>query len=210
MNGHYFYLFSSSDTEDKKLWEEDKFIVFQSCLLSLFTICLNCYHSTSAAVTAITGTMVAIKQTCSSCSWERTWHSQPFIRNTPAGNLLLSGAILFAGASPTKTLRVFSHMGCKVHQLRTFFRHQTDILQPTIVKVWENMQHKFICQLMTLDKPLILGGDARSDSPGHTAKFGSYTLMELNTNKILNISLVQVRILISFSSLLNKGQINST
>lgn len=83
-------------------------------------------------------------------------------------------------------------MGCKVPHIRTFFRHQTDILQPAIVKVWENMQHKFVSHLMVLDKRLVLGGDARSDSPGHTAKFGSYTLMELNTNKIMNISLVQV------------------
>ncbi|PIK47559.1 hypothetical protein BSL78_15577, partial [Apostichopus japonicus] len=44
---------------------------------------------------------------------------------------------------------------------------------------------------MELEKPLVLGGDARADSPGHTAKFGSYTLMELNVNQILDLTLIQ-------------------
>ncbi|KAJ8048464.1 hypothetical protein HOLleu_00790 [Holothuria leucospilota] len=41
------------------------------------------------------------------------------------------------------------------------------------------------------DVPLVLGGDARADSPGHTAKLGSNTLMELNTDRIFNIELIQ-------------------
>ncbi|CAG2218046.1 unnamed protein product [Mytilus edulis] len=43
-----------------------------------------------------------------------------------------------------------------------------------------------------LDKQVVLGGDGRCDSPGYSAKYGSYTLMDLNTNKILDIQLVQI------------------
>jgi len=39
---------------------------------------------------------------------------------------------------------------------------------------------------------IIIGGDGRADSPGHSAKFGSYGILELNTNKVLHIELVQV------------------
>ena len=35
-------------------------------------------------------------------------------------------------------------------------------------------------------------GDARCDSPGYSAKYGSYTLMDLVTKKILDFQLVQV------------------
>uniref|UniRef100_A0AAV2JS75 Uncharacterized protein n=1 Tax=Knipowitschia caucasica TaxID=637954 RepID=A0AAV2JS75_KNICA len=31
----------------------------------------------------------------------------------------------------------------------------------------------------------------RADSPGHSAKYGSYTLMELESEKVLDIQLVQ-------------------
>ena len=42
---------------------------------------------------------------------------------TGAGNLLLSFAILMAGASASKVLRVLSHMRVACFSLRQFFRH---------------------------------------------------------------------------------------
>ena len=39
---------------------------------------------------------------------------------------------------------------------------------------------------------LFLGGDRRSNSPGHSPKYGSYSVLELNINKIVDIKLVQV------------------
>ena len=38
----------------------------------------------------------------------------------------------------------------------------------------------------------MLGGDGRADSPGHSAKFGSYTTMELQKKVVIDIQLVQV------------------
>jgi len=40
---------------------------------------------------------------------------------------------------------------------------------------------------------LVLGADGRNDSPGHSAKYGSYTVMESRINKIIHVELVQVR-----------------
>ena len=60
------------------------------------------------------------------------WKSQPEIAGTniPAGNLLLCFAILVAGGSATKVLRVFSHMGLACLSLGTFFRHQKVCMLP--------------------------------------------------------------------------------
>ena len=41
-------------------------------------------------------------------------------------------------------------------------------------------------------KPLILAGDGRADSPGHSAKYGSYTVIDLTCNKVVDFKLVQV------------------
>ena len=37
-----------------------------------------------------------------------------------------------------------------------------------------------------------LGGDGRSDLPGHCAKYGSYTFMDVQTQKVVDVQLVQV------------------
>ena len=41
--------------------------------------------------------------------------------------------------------------------------------------------------------PLKLGGDARFCSQGRTAKYGSYSFISLETSKVLDVQLVQVR-----------------
>ena len=46
--------------------------------------------------------------------------------------------------------------------------------------------------LQAFDEPLSLGGDGRIDSPGHSAKYGAYSLMDLEHNVILDVELVQV------------------
>ena len=38
----------------------------------------------------------------------------------------------------------------------------------------------------------MLGGDGWSDSLGHSAKYGSYSILELTCNKIVDFKLVQV------------------
>lgn len=48
--------------------------------------------------------------------------------------------------------------------------------------------------LKALGEPLSLGGDGGNDSPGHSAKYGSYSFMDLEHNVILDMQLVQVRV----------------
>ena len=57
---------------------------------------------------------------------------------------------------------------------------------------WRANQWHEIAQLKASDKPIILGGDGRTDSPGHSAKYGSYTCMDINSGKIVDLQLVQV------------------
>ena len=42
------------------------------------------------------------------------------------------------------------------------------------------------------EEGLDIGGDGIVDSPSHSAKFGSYTVIELRHNKIIDVQLVQV------------------
>ena len=51
----------------------------------------------------------------------------------------------------------------------------------------------FICSLIFTEEPhVVLGGDGRCDSPGYSAKYCSYSLMNLANNKIIDVQLIQV------------------
>ncbi len=66
------------------------------------------------------------------------------------------------------------------------YEHQKSYLHVAISNVWSRLQTQ------AFDEPLTIGGDGRCDSPGHSAKYGSYNLMELRHNMVLDIELVQV------------------
>lgn len=114
------------------------------------------------------------------------------MKNTPAGNLLLSASILYTGVSATKVLRVLTHLRCQSIHMNTYLEHQRLYLWPTIEKVWSVHQEELLSQVKADGSKVVVGGDGRCDSPGHCAKYCSYTLMELNRNKILEMNLVQV------------------
>ena len=98
------------------------------------------------------------------------WNSQPCRKGIPIGNILLSAAILYSGALPAKMLLMLKILGCVSITSRTYFRHQRHYLQPAILSVWNKHQAKIIKQLQLEKRPLVLGGDGRADSPGHSAK----------------------------------------
>ena len=107
-----FYCRMSSDLPYSTDHKEQNFIVFESALLQLFTICIACYNpSSSAVVQAEIGTMIVVQQTYKLCGHKWHWTSQGKIGNIPACNILLSSAILFTGALPSKTLCVLKVMG---------------------------------------------------------------------------------------------------
>ena len=80
--------------------------------------------------------------------------SQPFICDIPAGNLLLTSAILFSGLIPNQVLHVLENLGCASISTTTFFRHQNN----------------FCCPLCF---------HSRADIQGYSARYGSYTVLEL-------------------------------
>ena len=57
--------------------------------------------------------------------------------------------------------------------------------------VWKTQEESLLPQFQQEKTPLVLAGDGRSDSPGHSAKYGSYSI-ELTANKVVHFQLVQV------------------
>jgi solute carrier family 8 (sodium/calcium exchanger) len=107
--------------------------------------------------------MIFVQQDCSFCGELWTWYSQPYIGSIPAGNLLLSAAILFSGALPRKTLKVFSFLRLLAYDPATFFRHQKSLLEPVIFRSWKKEQDMLLSTAQALDHPILAAGDARCD-----------------------------------------------
>ena len=65
-------------------------------------------------------------------------------------------------------------------------------LFPTIVLHWKHYQEKLINRVKGLGEPIIIAGDGRHDSMGHSAKYGAYTIFCCTLPLIIHFSLVQV------------------
>ena len=123
--------------------EEPKGIVFLSKLLLLFQYCHICFTPNPEVMSSQTGTLLTIETKCSKCKEIFIWKSQPFLLGKfPAGNLLLSFAVLCAGASIKKVLLVFRHMGILVYNEPTYYYHQRHLLIPTVISFWRKYQKK--------------------------------------------------------------------
>ncbi|ELT96829.1 hypothetical protein CAPTEDRAFT_225143 [Capitella teleta] len=73
----------------------------------------------------------------------------------------------------------------------SFMEHQRNFLQPAVKEVWLAEQKAVLQVAKQAEGGAAVGGDSRCDSPGHCAKFGSYSLMELQSGKIIDVQLVQ-------------------
>ena len=95
----------------------------------LFRVCPSCKADGLLTEQRVVGTMIEITSFCANPKCpkkEMVWKSQPDMPGTriPAGNFLLSFAILVAGASATKIRTVFGHMGLACISLTTYYTHQ--------------------------------------------------------------------------------------
>ncbi|CAM4529848.1 unnamed protein product, partial [Leuciscus chuanchicus] len=154
------------------------YIVYENCLLQLFEQFPVCQRVTNVQK-KVFGTFISVEQRCPHCDFFRKWNSQPIILSTPAGNLQLSVAVYANGASFFKVKRIFQAMKLKMIHYTTFRVHARRYIQPAIVHSWKTAQDGMMQQLRQ-QQNIVLGGDMRADSPGHSAKFGSYSVMDLS------------------------------
>ncbi|CAN7950212.1 unnamed protein product [Ixodes pacificus] len=169
---------------------ERKLVVFESYLRQLFEVCKTCYSPCKASIKS-NGTLTSVYTSCPAGHMNR-WDSQPYINGRGAGNLLLTSMVLFTGASPTKTLRLFRMMNIQVFSVKTYFNYQRAILVPAycFLQVWTDEQKLLLDELS--DQPPDLAGDGRCDSPAFSDKYLTYSLHVPCVNKIVHFEQVQV------------------
>ena len=124
------------------------------------------------------GSQLHLNITCNNgCFY--SWISQPTFKYMKGqGNVDIVAAVTFAGIPVAK-----------------------QYIAPVIRNAWNQDHIKTINDITQRGKVTLIG-DGRCDSPGHSAKYGTYTLMDSNTGKIVDSTVIAVTE-VSLSSSLN-------
>ena len=86
---------------------EPKFLVFWSCLVTLCQFCFTCFKKTTITKVITRGALLVVKMNCPN-NHKHRWTSQPIIKGSGAGNLLLSASILFSGNTYVRIEEMFN------------------------------------------------------------------------------------------------------
>ena len=168
----------------------------------LLTLCSICGAAISEWKETTSGSMLSVKMMCIN-SHQTCWSSQPLIKNIAAGNLLSSAAILFSGNTFSRIAQFASFLNLKFFSHTTYYNIQNKYLFPVVNKAW-NEEKTSVLDAVKRDGPVNLIGDGRCDSPGHNAKYCTYTMMT-NEGKVAAFNVVQVTEVTSSNAMEKEG-----
>ena len=184
---------SDTETEEEelesKLVSEKKVLVFEQQLDKLFVIC-SCGKPIIESSKTFVGTMAVVKSVCLD-GHHNKWQSQPTLQGKIPGNIMIAASILFSGNSFASVNSLAKRLNLAFISSSLFYEIQKNILFPVIERVWKGHQDDLLNEIKQ-SKKLEVCGDGRCDSPGHCAKYGTYTILDESTSKIIDFSVVQV------------------
>lgn len=112
---------------------ENKYIVYESCLLECFRLCMTCY-APSKPPRHLSGSCLTVTTLCPKYH-SHTWSSQPYVGRKPVGNVDIASVLLFSGCRPAQALRMPRLMNIRVISDRKFHDYQQAYLLPAVQKV---------------------------------------------------------------------------
>ncbi len=137
------------------------------------------------------GTCLVVSWGCPSGHVGGRWAAQPSCNKIRAGNLMLASALLLSGNSYTKVGMMFNFCNLQYFSSTLFNQYQQLYIIPAINEFWE--QHKQQVWEDKQGKDIVLSGDGRNDSPGHSAQYCTYSLADMDDTSILQLNVVDVR-----------------
>lgn len=113
------------------------------------------------------------------------------LRGLYVNNLIVGASVLFSGNNFEKAERMFKFANVAFLSRAMFFRYQRVILFPVIKEWWKWMQDLLFTELKNQD--VIIAGDGQCDSPGKSAKYLCYFLMDTASRYILHVEIMDKR-----------------
>ncbi|XP_042631739.1 uncharacterized protein LOC122148634 [Cyprinus carpio] len=186
----------SSISGQARGWKERKWIVNESRLLELFQKCTTCGAAMCDLNQTVTqfGSRININWQCSNGHMGQ-WESCPNICGMAENNLFAAAATLFTGSTYTDIADWAGLFNLQLPLESTFYNIQASYLLPVIEKSYTQQENiikaRLICQSED-GEGVQLSGDGRSDSPGHSSKYNTYSFIDDSTNQIVGFEMMQV------------------
>ena len=137
----------------------------------------------------IRGSAVVVNLRCSS-GHQNTWKSQPVTNRYYEGNVKLAASVLFSSNTYMKIAKYFEVANIAWVSKSRFYDLQKRFFFGVANQFWNEEQNKVIREIS--NRPIKFSGDGRCDSPGHNAKYLTYSLADQETSKITTLSITQV------------------
>ena len=115
-------------------------------------------------------------------------HNSEFYLN----DSLLAAAIIISGNNFSKFALLCKALGLNIISSNTFMRFQKHCAQPVVSDIWNKM-NALIVDILKQYEEVCLCGDGRNDSPGHSARYCVYTLMEHASKVVVDMAVVDKR-----------------
>ncbi|XP_062500796.1 uncharacterized protein LOC134178034 [Corticium candelabrum] len=113
--------------------------------------------------------------------------SYPFFTN----DLLFASSIVLSGNQFAKIELMCRFLGLKFQSQSTFYRIQRLYICPSVFELWSETRETNLADIANC--PVVLAGDARNDSPGFSAKYCVYSLMDCESHKVVDVQIVDKR-----------------
>ena len=117
---------------------------------------------------------------------------QPRINGMARGNLVISASLIFSGNTYQRIKEFMDIAKIPFFSRTTFYDIQKKFLFPAIHRVY-TINRQLLFEEIKEYKELHLIGDGRCDSPGYSAKYGTYTVMS-NSGYIIDFHVSHVKV----------------
>ena len=124
---------------------------------------------------------------CSSSARCKSQNGYPFFIN----NLLFAASVFLSGNNFSKISLLCQFFRLNSISQSTFDRIQRLYICLSVVEHWETSRNAILADIG--DRPVVLAGDGRCDSPGFSAKYCVYSLMDIVTRKVVDVQFVDKR-----------------
>ena len=105
--------------------------------------------------------------------------------------VLLAASVVVSGNNFDKLEMFMKFLNVGFLSESTFSRIQLTCVTPVVKEMWDKMKEEI--WLVLKERDLALAGDGRNDSPGHSAKYCVYTLMEQFLDIVVDLEVVDKR-----------------
>lgn len=175
-----------------KMATEKRLICSLDLLLDVFARC--CQTPGCANVPNITyhfvGTTLIVNCSCQS-GHAFKFCSSNAVNGLYVNNIQTSAALMLSGNNYGKISRLAKFLNLAFPSKSSYFRIQRLYLLPAVDEWWGWMRGRLVGEFS--GQSIIIGGDGQCDSPGFNAKNLCYFLVEVNSNYILHVEVLDKR-----------------